>query len=320
MAVEKTVKKEKAPVVPKAVVPFRYYRVNCQWLGMVGGVAPIIPTLPGHIRRVLENEEARLAKEGRKKKPSEREAETDSTNGDESSLVLVTSDRRRQLEKALSDPRLDNDAKQVIRLAFAEQSPEEVAVEAVLRATNGFPRLTNGNLCVPGSWARGGLKAALIADGMFREQAQDLMKRGVSVHPRAVDLGKSGPDSIHDANVTLGRVGPGEAQSSIKRFQLVDPAPKDFTLIVQVLDSNAFVALLQNMQRLMTIVGEAGLGGGRPAFGRFQVIQCEEVKPEEAKALIAEIDVNELESVKMPEEGEDGETVIKIDAELATAL
>ena len=269
---------------PKAKDPYLYFLVCGKWRGEIAGVTPARPTMPDHIARLIEEEEAKARKVEARKKPSE----TAGNGGEEGVPTVPTeemlSQRRQWLNRALEDPSLDDEAKDVLREALRELSPDEMAVRTVMRATNTFPKdEETGHFVVPATWFFGGLKAALIADGMFEDAAQRLVKRCVSIYPKTLDLGTSKPDRIYNANVTLGRTGPGEAQASIKRFHLVKPRKQDFEIIVKVLDSPNAKRLTDNVERTLTIVGEAGLGGGRPQFGNFDLVDCKPISPEEAK-------------------------------------
>lgn len=279
--------KEKTVEKPKAPDPYLLYLITGKWRGEIAGVAPARPTLPDHLARLLEDEEAKIRRAAAKAKPSQA-SPAPPTNGDAEEEVEaeVISQRKLWLEAALRDPALDDDAKEVITEALHECSPDEMLVRTAMRATTTFPKNNAGNFIVPINWFFGGLKAALTADGMYEDAAQRLVKRCVSFLPAGIDLGVKEPDRVHNANVTLGRVGPGEPQSSIKRFHIVTPRNSEFKILLKVLDSSAARPLTDNIERTVRIIGEAGLGGGRPQFGNFDVLNVKQIKPDELAAIL----------------------------------
>lgn len=285
-------KKEKTVDAPKPPDPYLLYVITGKWRGEIAGVAPARPTLPDHLARILEDEEAKLRREAARMKPSQASPAPAATNGEETDTEVekhVISQRKQWLERALKDPALDDDAKKVLEEALHQCTPDELLVRTTMRATTTFPRNGTGNFIVPANWFYGGLKAALIADGMFEDAAQRLVKRCVSILPTGIDMGTDKPDRVHNANVTLGRVGPGEAQSSIKRFHVVRPRIGVFKILLKVLDSPAARQLTDNIERTVRIVGEAGLGGGRPQFGNFDILDVKQIKPEDMEKSLSQL-------------------------------
>ncbi|MFY9484014.1 MAG: hypothetical protein WAP74_00110 [Patescibacteria group bacterium] len=309
----KTARAERAEkeVVVRPVDPYIYFKFVGRWTGMVGGVSPSISTTETHLAKMVEDEEKRLRREAVSRRPSQaREAEPVATevvsaelstevNGSELAEVVeaeIKSERRKWLEEALKDTRLDADARTVIQNALKELNPAEKIVRQMLKMTNTFPKNGGTNFFIPKAWFYGGLKAAVQADGLYpyEDAAQRLAKRCVVIYPDRIDLGVKEPDNVHTANVTLGRVGPGEAQSSIKRFHMVRPRQEQFILVIAVVDAVSAAALIANMQRVFTIIGNNGLGGGRPSYGQFEVVECRRLPKndegdQEAKELIAQL-------------------------------
>ncbi|MBI3261361.1 hypothetical protein HYZ64_03270 [Candidatus Berkelbacteria bacterium] len=325
MAKEKVVKAPKPgkEVVVRPVDPYIYFVVGGRWKGMVGGVSPSISTTETHLAKMVEDEEKRIRRDSARTRPSQaREAESVATeavsaeastevNGSELAEAVeeaVKSERRKWLEEALQDTRLDAYAKTVIENALKELNPAEKLVRQMLKMTNTFPMNGGTNFFIPKAWLYGGLKAAVQADGLYpyEDAAQRLAKRCVVIHPDRIDLGVGQPDNVHTANVTLGRVGPGEAQASIKRFHMVRPRDNHFTLVIAVLDSPFAAPLVANMQRVFTVIGNNGLGGGRPSYGQFEVVECRRLPKndegdQEAKELIARL------AAKLEESGQQEE-------------
>lgn len=308
----KTARQERAEkeAVVRPVDPYIYFQLVGKWTSMVGGVAPSISTTETHLAKMVGDEEVRLRREALRKRPSETRAqaaaadEEPETNGNglpEAVEAEVKSERRKWLDEALTDPRLDADARTVIENALKELSPAEMLVRQLLKMTNTFPtgdaeNNGKGNFFIPKAWFYGGLKAAVQADGLypFEDAAQRLAKRCVVIYPDHIDLGVNEPDNVHTANVTLGRVGPGEAQASIKRFHMVRPRNPQFTLVIGVLDSPSAAPFINNLERVFTIIGNNGLGGGRPSYGQFEVVECSRFPKndegdQEAKELIAQL-------------------------------
>lgn len=277
------VRKLAAVEVSKPVDPYLHYEVQGAWRGLILGVSPARPTMPDHLAKVIMDEETRLRREERKKRPPETAASPETSaagasegENEEEITPEILSQRRQWAKQALQDPLLDDNAKQMIEEALKELSVPDVIVRTVMRATNTFPRSEAGNLVVPNSWFYGGLKKALEHDGLYRDQAREIV-RCVNIEPSTLDLGTDGPDTIVDANIPLPGGRPGEAQATIKRFHAVNPAKHgrdEFFLTVNVLNSNFTRPLNGFMERIWRIVGSSGLGGGRPIYGTFDLLKC----------------------------------------------
>lgn len=271
--------------VSKPIDPYLHYEVRGTWRGLILGVSPARPTMPDHLAKVIADEETRLRREERKKRPPEAGPSPESSvtpgtgegeNGEEVTQEIL-SQRRQWAEQALQDPLLDDDAKKMIEEALKELAVPDVIVRTVMRATNTFPRSEEtGNFVVPNAWFYGGLKKALEHDGLYRDQAREIV-RCVNIEPAMLDLGTDKPDTILNANVPLPGVRPGEAQATIKRFHAIDPVIHgrgEFVLTVNVLNSNFTKPLNGFMERIWRIVGSSGLGGGRPIYGTFDLLEC----------------------------------------------
>jgi len=274
-------------VVAKSVDPYRHYELACRWNGSILGVVPRRSTQVDHIAKLLDDEMGKLAREARRRRPSQ--VTVPSGNGHDSAevdedaeVVAVLTQRQRYLEEALEDPNLDDDAKAVITEALRDLTPAETIVKAVLRMTNTFPMGKCGNFVVPAKWFYGGLKLAVRHDlNVYPDHARELVRGCVSVQPEEIDLGTAKPDSVVEANVPLPSTRPGEAQATIKRFHLVNPekhGKKEFRITVKVLDSPYAAEVDKNIQRLFMVVGSCGLGGDRPNYGTFEIISCTQIK------------------------------------------
>lgn len=274
-------------VVAKSVDPYRRYEMVCRWNGAILGVVPRRSTQVDHIAKLLDDEMTKLAREERRRRPSQatvppsgngHEAEA----GEDEAVAKVMTQRQQYLEEALRDPALDDDAKAVITEALRDLTPAETLVKAVMRMTNTFPVGRCGNFIVPAKWFYGGLKLAVRHDlNVYPDHARELVRGCVSLEPEDIDLGTAKPDSVVEANVPLPSTRPGEAQATIKRFHLVDPekhGKKEFRITVKVLDSPYAAEVDKNIQRLFMIVGSCGLGGDRPNYGTFEVLSCTQIK------------------------------------------
>ena len=137
------------------------------------------------------------------------------------------------------------------------------------------------------------MKAALEAlEGMRREQAVRIVKSTVSVYPTMLSLGTGVPDEVREINVQLNPTSPQQARASIKRMHLVKPKQREFTLVVKLLNSPSLNRVVpQKMGEIFRAIGESmGVGGGRPEFGKFQVIKVQELEAKEGERLIAELE------------------------------
>ena len=302
---EKREKKEKVEAKPKPIDPYLYYKIVGEWNGAILGVSPARPTMPDHLAKLVRDEEERLARELRKQRPSEARAakpaaaeapekkEEGSGEVEEEVQQEVKSQRRQWLETALHDPALDKFAKAVIKEALRDLDVPSMINRTIMRATSTFPRNGTGDFIVPAAWFYGALKAAVRRDlGKYREQAQEIVRGCVSVYPDHLDLRTKEPDAVEDANVPLPSSRPGEAQSTIKRFHAVYPRRHGvelFTIVVKVLDSPFAKEFSDNIQRIFTVVGNSGLGGGRPNFGTFDLVECAQLKGDEARGLMTEL-------------------------------
>lgn len=267
--------------------PFHYFRVRCKWSGMVGGSQPLRPTLPDHLTHILEDEMVKARRAAAKTRPSEEQPPVE--NGEETDNK---SPRDQWLKDALDDPLLDDEARVMIREVLQEDSPGELIARTIGRATTTFPvDPQTKEFCVPWGWWTGAMKAALeSALGLFPDQAQKLVKRCVSVYPRELPLGTSKPDQIKEMNVQLSGMGPQQPRASIKRIQLVTPRSKEFTVVVQVLDSPFAKQLILEMPRVWQTIGRSlGVGGGRPQYGTFEVLECVKVEGDDARALLQQV-------------------------------
>ena len=57
------------------------------------------------------------------------------------------------------------------------------------------------------------------------------------------------------------------------------------------LDSPVADPLVKNIRRIFEIVGQAGVGGGRPFFGTFDVTGCQRISKEEKELLYPDSEV-----------------------------
>ena len=305
MPKKQTEAKQPKEVVVKSTDPYLYFKVVGRWTRPILGVSPARPTMPDHLAKMLEDEEAKIARAARRLRASEAicadlslppEANTEGaeTEAEERIALTVASQRRIWLEKALEDSALDEDAKRVIREALRELSVPEKLNRALMRATNTFPRSRNGtrNFIVPAGWFYGALKVALVMDlNLYREQTQEIV-RSITIIPDELDLGTAMEDAVKEANVPLPHVRPGEAQATIKRFHMIEPAKHGremFTIVVRVLDAAKLQEFAKNARRIFTVVGSGGLGGDRQNYGKFETLECEQLEPKEAHDLIAEL-------------------------------
>ena len=285
MAAPRKVRTE-AEVVVKPIDPYRHYELVCRWRGPILGVVPRRSTQVDHIAKLLEDEMAKLARETRRRRPSQAtvppSGNGSESEGEEAESAVALTQRQQYLEEALRDPNLDDDAKQVITEALRELTPAETITKAVLRMTNTFPVGRSGNFVVPAKWFYGGLKLAVRHDlNVYPDQARELVRGCVSLETEEIDLGIAKPDRTVEANVPLPSSRPGEAQATIKRFHLVDPekhGTREFRIAVKVLDSSFAAEVDKNIQRLFMVVGSCGLGGDRPNYGTFDVVSCTQVE------------------------------------------
>lgn len=292
--------------------PFHYYKVQCRWKDLIGGTTALRPTLPDHMARVLADREEEIRRQVRRTRASQRQVTSrepsaeqvqgmdQNANGGEAEEQQVTeqilTDREKWLQDALADPLLDEDARRILQEVLGPApNPGRQLAMVIGRSTTTFPKDRMGQFYVPASWFMGALQSALEDyHGLYREQAQRLKKRMVSVHPERHYLGVDKPDSVREINVQLEGVRPGQAQASIKRIHMVDPRQKEFTLVVKVVDSprEEAIRLMREIRGVFTVMGEAdGVGGGRPYYGKFEVADAQEITDiQEARALIAELE------------------------------
>lgn len=293
-------KKESVDTAPKAADPYLYFHIVCRWRGGILGVVPRRSTLVDHTTKLLEDEETKIARAERQRRPSQAtrqpQASAESTQGQngtaetqEEEIPTVTLTQRQQwLEEALDDPALDDDAKALIREALEERSPGQRIAKAILRMTNTFPvSRKTGRYIVPSRWFYGALKGAVRRDlNVYEDKARELVRGCISISPEEIDLGTSKPDRVIEANVPLPATRPGEAQATIKRFMYVDPIAhgcEEFSIVVKVLDSAFAKEVADNVGRIFAVVGNSGLGGDRPNYGTFDVVSCEKLKERPAE-------------------------------------
>mgnify|MGYP001619948830 CR=1 FL=1 len=317
MAREKEAKKERESV-EKPIDPFLYIAVQCRWREAntrpLLGVKAFRPTLPDHIARKLEEIEKQLLKELNRQRPSVLQAQAiqyaqskedaapedadgvETVSSEETQKIIVTQ-RRQWLEQALSDNGLDADARQILCDALSEPSVPESLRRMVGRSTNTFPRNQFGNFVVPSVWFQGGIKAALESDGLWKATAQQLTKKCIFVYPAELDLGTKAPDITKEVNMPLPDSRSG-GESAIKLSHGVIPGRHgkvEFTLLIKVVDS-AYVRrtlelkpkdpkIADRIYRILILVGEAGIGGGRPDFGKFDVKKFTWLDQQEGRVL-----------------------------------
>lgn len=261
--------------------PFLYFLVQGRWQNSLGGSSPLRSPIVDHLIRLLEEEEERIRREQARRRPREQSEEE------------APATRIEWLNDALKDPSLDKDAQAIISEVLKEvSSPGQMLARTIGRATTTFPK--KGEVfCVPWSWWMGAMKAALEAlEGMRREQAVRIVKSTVSVYPTMLSLGTGVPDEVREINVQLNPTSPQQARASIKRMHLVKPKQRDFTLVVKLLNSPSLNRVVpQKMGEIFRAIGESmGVGGGRPEFGKFQVIKVQELEAKEGERLIAELE------------------------------
>ncbi len=263
---------------------FIYFKVVGEWQGPIAGSQPLRPTLPDHLSRILEQEEAKAKKQGAKTPAVVETAETESGNG-----AVSEYSRESYLIEALEDPILDDAARQLIREVLQPVSPGQMLARTIGRSTTTFPRLASGVFYIPDIWWSGAMKVALRNfRNMYPDQAREVVKRCFSVYPKELPLGVNTPTEIREVNVQLDTATPQQAKASIKRVHLVTPVDKQFALVAKVLNGAlpAIKDLMENMCSLWQAMGEAGVGGLRPQCGRFKVLKCERISAAEVAELL----------------------------------
>ena len=81
---------------------------------------------------------------------------------------------------------------------------------------------------------------------MYRDAAQTVAKGLIIIRTSEIDLGTDKPDSVVTENIPLPSVRPGEAQATIKCFEVVNPRThgrEEFSLVVMVDDSPTVLRL-----------------------------------------------------------------------------
>ncbi|MFY9462585.1 MAG: hypothetical protein WAP52_00155 [Candidatus Sungiibacteriota bacterium] len=303
--------------VPEAmlkVFPWLCYRVDCRWITPILGTRPATDTMVSHLARIGDDLVDRLAREARRQLPSDimaRESVSGAPqNGDArqdaDAAEQFFTQRREILEEILKNNRVDPDTKRVLSEALRDKTPAEIMEQARLQALNVFPRNAAGRLIVPGKWFQGGMKEALQRDNnMYRDAAQTVGKGLIIIRTSEIDLGTDKPDEVVTENIPLPSVRPGEAQATIKCFEVVDPrkhGKEEFQLMIMVDDSPTVLRMfnLPNpkedpnakplseqseavVHRLFSVVGMCGVGGNRPINGKFEVTACRQVTREEVE-------------------------------------
>lgn len=263
---------------------FVYFKVVGEWQGPVAGSQPLRPTLPDHLARVLEQELTKVRKRQSKQPAAAGIAAAEEVENGQP--VLVLTEMEQYLREALEDPLLDDAARQVLQEVLQPVSPGKMLARTIGRSTTTFPRSKSGAFYVPDIWWMGAMKVALRNfRNMFPDQAREVVKRCFSVYPKELDLGTKEPSQIIEVNVQLDTVSSQQAKASIKRVHLVVPTENQFVLVVKVLNGAlpAIKDLINNMESLWRAMGEAGVGGLRPQYGRFAVVSCSRITEAEAQ-------------------------------------
>ncbi len=284
---------------------FLYFKVKCEWISPILGVAPMGSTLEEHVTHLLEEEEDRIRGILARRRASERvppqavvgnskneslDVETDET---EVEVLRELSTTREQLRRrTIQDPRMDKYTKETIERVVKEIDEAERIIRKVLRATNTFYRHPNGNLACRAQWL-GGCKKSTLRDffGYYPDQTNRIA-RCITIYPPFVDLGTREPDGVHDANIPLQGGGRGEAQATIKRFHLVDPrlhGSAEFFLIFKILNSALTGTFVEYFPQALEAMGGIGVGGSRPDYGLFEPLEWERLSQDEGKGLTREM-------------------------------